>query len=303
MLKTLTETTTAGLIGIGAILCLALPFAGNAQESSGRSDTNIDTAASQLFGAQNSPALHPSEPIGFYSKGCLAGAEPLPKDGGNWQVMRLSRNRFWGHPRLNAYIQRLAKDAKELDGWPGLLVGDMSQARGGPMLSGHKSHQTGLDADIWLLPPPEQKLSNEERETLSAVSLALDRFRIDRERWTDTHARLLRRAASYPEVARVFVHPTIKQALCRWAGKNRSWLRKIRAWYGHDDHFHVRLACPENSELCLGQLDPPPGDGCGDELDWWLTEDAYRPKPEKKPAAPLKLSDLPPACRTLLNPQ
>ena len=63
--------------------------------------------------------------------------------------MRLSRNRNWGHPKLVEFLERLsAKGAKV--GWPGLLVGDMAQPRGGPMLTGHASHQVGLDADIWL---------------------------------------------------------------------------------------------------------------------------------------------------------
>jgi hypothetical protein len=39
-------------------------------------------------------------------------------------------------------------------GWgKGLYIGDISQPRGGPMTSGHASHQIGLDADIWMLPP------------------------------------------------------------------------------------------------------------------------------------------------------
>ena len=72
-----------------------------------------------------------------------------------WQVMRLSRNRNWGHPKLVAFLERLAEKAKKV-GWNGLLVGDMSQPRGGPMLTGHASHQVGLDADIWLTPMPDR---------------------------------------------------------------------------------------------------------------------------------------------------
>ena len=55
-------------------------------------------------------------------------------------------------------IERLSREAAA-DGWPGLLLGDISQPRGGPMLSGHASHQIGLDADIWLNPMPNRKLS------------------------------------------------------------------------------------------------------------------------------------------------
>src|SRR5215813_5151621 len=46
--------------------------------------------------------------IGFYTKGCLAGGVALPINGKTWQVMRLSRNRNWGHPELIAFLERLA---------------------------------------------------------------------------------------------------------------------------------------------------------------------------------------------------
>ena len=78
--------------------------------------------------------------------------------------MRLSRNRNWGHPMLVELVKKLAIEAKAYDGWPGLLVGDLSQPRGGPMLTGHRSHQMGLDADIWFLAMPNRVLTAQERE-------------------------------------------------------------------------------------------------------------------------------------------
>jgi penicillin-insensitive murein endopeptidase len=107
--------------------------------------------------------------IGFYSKGCLAGAKALPINGKTWQVMRLSRNRNWCHPSLVQFLERLADKGPKV-GWRGLLVGDLSQARGGPMLTGHSSHQIGLDADIWLTPMPLRELTRREREEMSARS-------------------------------------------------------------------------------------------------------------------------------------
>ena len=88
------------------------------------------------------------------SAGCLEGAVQLPADGPNWQVMRPSRDRAWGHPALIAFIEQLAPKLPEEAGWPGLLVGDIAQPRGGPMLTGHGSHQLGIEADIWLTPMP-----------------------------------------------------------------------------------------------------------------------------------------------------
>ena len=126
------------------------------------------TPAKELFGRKTAPANLQTRTIGFYSKGCLAGAMALPINGATWQVMRLSRNRNWGHPNLVQFLERLAAQAPKT-GWHGLLVGDMSQPRGGPMLTGHASHQVGLDADIWLSSMPPRELSRVEREEMSST--------------------------------------------------------------------------------------------------------------------------------------
>nr|PZN84159.1 MAG: penicillin-insensitive murein endopeptidase [Pseudomonadota bacterium] len=268
---------------------------------------NASTPAKELFGKASTPAALQPEAIGFYARGCLAGAQALPIDGPAWQAMRLSRNRNWGHPRLVALIERLATEAQRYDGWPGLLVGDMSQPRGGPMLTGHASHQVGLDADIWFLPMPDRRLTEKEREELSAISmLGPDKLSVDPKIWTDAHVRLVKRAASYPEVDRIFVHPAIKKALCEGAskvGSDRSWLRKVRPYWGHHYHFHIRLRCPSDSASCQNQPAPPPGDGCGKELNDWLALIAAPPKPAEpsKPKPPLTLAELPKQCRTVLE--
>ncbi len=263
-----------------------------------------DAPAKELFGAADSPAPLKPGAIGSYARGCLAGGEALPTDGPGWQAMRLSRNRNWGHPALIAYVERFARDARA-DGWPGLLVGDIAQPRGGPMLSGHASHQIGLDVDIWLRPSPGRTLTRAEREKISSTSVIASRTEINPDAWTTAHARLIKRAASYNEVARIFVHPTIKKTLCDWATGDRSWLNKIRPWYGHHYHFHVRLKCPPGSTGCKNQAPPPPGDGCDASLAWWLSDKPYAPDDQKPapPPPPMKLSKLPSACRTVLVAQ
>jgi len=260
--------------------------------------------AKRVFGFIMDPAPMETRAIGFYSRGCLAGAKELPVNGPTWQAMRLSRNRNWGHPVLLDYIEKLARDAQELDGWPGLLVGDLAQPRGGPMLTGHASHQIGLDADVWLKPMPERTLTRSERERMSAVSvLSDDQLSVDPDVWTPAHVKLLKRAASYREVARIFVHPAIKKALCEAAGSDRGWLRKIRPWWGHHYHFHVRLKCPPGSRGCRDQSPPPAGDGCGAPLDYWyrLLTVPPKPKKDKKEKPPMTLADLPAACRRVVG--
>src|ERR1700704_538132 len=189
------------------------------------------TPAKQLFGRRATPAAQmESHVIGFYSKGCLAGAEALPINGPTWQVMRLSRNRNWGHPELIRFLKRLSAKGAKL-GWSGLLVGDMSQPRGGPMITGHASHQVGLDADVWLTPMPPRKLTRAEREEMSATMVvADDRRDVDPKVWTPGHFAVIKAVASDPLVQRLFVNPAIKKALCREAGSERTWLEKAQPW-------------------------------------------------------------------------
>ncbi|MDO9417873.1 MAG: penicillin-insensitive murein endopeptidase [Pararhizobium sp.] len=262
--------------------------------------------AREIFGGVKLPAKMNPAAVGFYAKGCLAGAVAIPSDGPTWQAMRLSRNRRWGHPNMIALIERLSADAAAKDGWPGLLLGDISQPRGGPMKNGHSSHQVGLDADIWLTPMPRKTLTRNDRENQPFISmLQKNKFlTVDPKIWTPAHARLIMRAASYPQVERIFVNPAIKKKLCQtWTG-DRSDLGKVRPYYGHDSHFHIRIKCPDGSSNCKAQAPVAAGDGCDGSLDYWFTQKPWaKPKDTGKPVKQPRLAtlaDLPNACRAVL---
>ncbi len=260
--------------------------------------------AKELFGAKKLPAVAAAQSFGFYSRGCFTGGVALPMDGMNWEVMRPSRNRRWGHPTMIALIEKLSRDSAA-DGWPGLLIGDISQPRGGPMLTGHASHQIGLDADIWLTPMPNRKLTTQERENISATLMVNDKTHLVKDRlWKPMHTQLLKRAASYPEVERILVNPGIKKKLCDTVTGDRTWLRKIRPFWGHDYHFHIRIGCQPGSPNCKGQEATPDDDGCGKPLAWWFTEEPWRPN--KNPDAPkardlMTMANLPKQCQFVLD--
>src|SRR5216683_7544360 len=261
--------------------------------------------AKQLFARKLLPAALPPRPIGSYTKGCLAGGEQMPINGDTWQVMRLSRNRYWGHPDTIALVKRLSEKAHKDAGWPGILVGDMSQPRGGPMFTGHASHQVGLDADIWLTPMPNRQLSRNEREEMSAVMMVrADRLDVDPNAWTPNHLSVIRAAAQEPSVQRIFVNAAIKKALCREAKGDRSWLSKVRPMYGHDYHFHIRIKCPAGSSDCESQPEPSDGEGCSTgDLAYWFKDSVLHPKPPAeppKPKPPMTLAQMPAACREVL---
>jgi len=239
--------------------------------------------------------------FGGYNAGCFDDGSALPHTGTGYQVIRLSRQRFYGHPSLINYVRSLGQTvARQHLGV--LLIGDLAQAGGGRMPDGHRSHQTGLDADILFIQNPQaaqRSLTTAEREALAPVSL-LDaaHTQLDSARWQPRYGEILKLAASDQLVTRIFVNPLIKQKLCAEYG-GQDWLRKVRPWPGHDGHFHVRLRCPPDNPICRDQADPEPGDGCGADLAWWFNAKAQASKPAT-PAAPPPV--LPEQCRPRTKP-
>ena len=296
-----------------AVMTIALMLAAKAQDRGTLTPVALPvlahpddpaTPAKALFGRETTPAPLAARAIGFYSHGCLAGAKALSVDGPTWQVMRVSRDRYWGHPDLIAFLERFSRKVPQVSHWPGILVGDMSQPRGGPMLTGHASHQIGLDADIWLTPMPDRHLPREDREEMMATNVVrADRRDVDPTKWTPDHLAVIKAAAQDSEVERIFVNPAIKKALCREATGDRSWLAKVRPFWGHDYHFHVRIACPKGDGACEDQDPVSAGDGCDASLAGWFKESILHPRPSPtppKPRPPLTLAQLPAACRSIV---
>lgn len=261
--------------------------------------------ARQLFGKVPEGSTQPAEPFGGYARGCIAGAVQLAETGPTWQAMRLSRNRNWGHPDTIDFVERLSRFAATQPGWEGLYVGDISQPRGGPMLSGHRSHQNGMDVDIWMLPPKRLDLTRSERESISSISLRRAGGAYTNDNWSRQHFEILRAAAKDPRMERIFIFPGAKVAMCDMETGDRSWLRKIRPWWGHHYHFHVRLNCPAGARHCEAQDPIPPGDGCAEAREW--VRNILHPPPPDPDAPPptprreLRMTDLPGQCVSVLQ--
>ncbi len=266
--------------------------------------------AKQLFGAAKKGSAQKPAAYGSYAKGCAAGSVQLPETGPTWQAMRLSRNRNWAHPETIDFVKKLSAKAAQLPGWNGLYIGDMSQPRGGPMLSGHRSHQTGLDIDVWMLPAKNLNLSRRERENISSVSLRRAKGAYINDKFTRQHMEIMKAAAKDKRTARIFVFPGAKVAMCNAEKGNRRWLRKIRPWYGHHYHFHIRLNCPKGARGCVSQDPPPAGDGCADAQKWVndilnppkaKPRDPNAPKPKPRVRREYILADLPQQCANVLR--
>lgn len=254
------------------------------------------------WNAQRAPSSGPAQAIGGYSGGCLAGAAELPVSGRGYEVLHLKRNRRYGHPALIAFVRRLgaAVTAKRL----GLVVvGDLSQPRGGPTPNGHRSHQTGLDVDVGYAVPAGLRaghLSAADRERFHAPPVIDLPTHTATRYWTPNTITLLGIAAADPAVDRIFVNPGIKRMLCEGPSAKAPWMARIRPWWGHHDHFHVRLKCPEGSPACVAQA-APPDDGCGSSLAWWFSPDAQATL-DKRHEAEASGPKVPEACAALLEP-
>jgi len=248
------------------------------------------------------PTLNNSAVYGSYSAGCLDGAVSLAASSEHYQVMRITRKRYYGHPRLIHFLENFASKVYVSD-FGSLLIGDLSQARGGPMPGGHASHQVGLDADIWFkrLPVNERNyMSLDDVESMSATSvISEDLSTINSSSWTEQNATVLKIASSFNEVERIFVNFVIKKQLCE-KHKGETWLSKIRPWWGHNYHYHVRLACPEGSPGCKSQAVIAENDGCNETLDWWFSEEAQN-ELDKTVVKKIKVVDLPFQCDGLLK--
>ena len=275
-----------------------------------------------LLGGHATGSAQAPQSIGAYARGCLAGGVELPETGPTWQAMRLSRGRNWGHPELIEYIKRVSAKVADQTSWKGIYIGDMNQPRGGPMISGHASHQSGLDVDMWMLPAKRLNLSKKQRESISSISVrSSDQTQIN-SNWTLDHLRVMKIAASDKAVDRIFVTPPVKIFLCENVKGDRRWLQKIRPYWGHHYHFHVRLKCPKGSKFCekqtptVSQLSKG-GLGCDKTLEWWVTDALNPPEPDpnakkkkkkkKKDPVPKKkhprqftMDDLPAQCKKVL---
>jgi penicillin-insensitive murein endopeptidase len=245
-----------------------------------------------------------SESIGSYTAGCIRNSSELESEGNGFQVIRPSRGRYYGNSEMITFIESLSESVStKLNGL--LLIADISQQTGGPIPDDHSSHQTGLDADIllWQHPIAKQRtLTNTEREYIHPQSvLTQDETAVDEFKWDDINADILRLASLDPKVDRIFINPVIKKKLCR-EYPDAKWLSKLRPWYGHDGHFHVRLKCPEVNYLCESQnpIDTS-GNGCGSDLASWFGADG-RIKAKSK-SGPSVQKKLPPECMSIVYGQ
>ncbi len=234
--------------------------------------------------------------IGKYTNGCLIGAQALPFDGEGYQIVRREKLRYFAHPEMYSYLIDLGHKIHKSH-LPEMLVSDIAMPAGGRFASGgHSSHQLGLDVDIWFKMGKLTQAQAQHSTGLARYMVNESNHTMTRD-WGRSQAKLLELAAKDPRVARIFVNPMVKIKLCETLPKaQRGWLHKVRPWFGHNDHFHVRLNCPKGSPYCENQAAVPAGDGCNATLYSWLEP--------KRPSHKVHKAIIPPPpvlCQMLLD--
>lgn len=260
---------------------------------------NGDPHKENVWSKIRQPTAGLPQAIGSYANGCQLGALPLEASNTGFVSIRRHRHRFYSQPvtlTLVRHIGRVIAGKYQAQ----ILIGDLSLPVGGPMPFGHSSHQNGLDVDIWFYTVPAGTTPAADLEPPTTVDKGAGR--LIARRWLPAYRDALYTAATYPKTNRIFVNPVIKQALCQTEADTR-WLHKLRPWFGHDAHFHIRLNCPADNPACIAQAPIPPGDGCTPDLQQWVKDqsDAFlHPKPAK-PRKPRKGKVLPQPCLNLLH--
>ncbi|WP_295388347.1 penicillin-insensitive murein endopeptidase [uncultured Thiodictyon sp.] len=257
------------------------------------------TQAATPWAEVMNPSHGPAQVIGTPANGCVGGADALPESGPGYVSVRRARHRFFGHPQLLRLVDQVGQTAARRH--LGLvMIGDLSQPRGGQMPSSHHSHQNGLDVDIWFtLAPTAEAARRLMDDRPDPPSMVLPGSLESSGAWGEPQRFLLETVARNPAVDRIFVNPGIKRAVCNEVTGDRSWLRKLRPWWGHDSHFHVRIRCPAGSPRCEPQTPLPAGDGCGPELAWWFKPEATGKT--KKKGEPRPAVVVPAACMAVLH--
>jgi penicillin-insensitive murein DD-endopeptidase len=204
--------------------------------------------------------------VGFYTNGKIIGAAAIPLEGLGLLKLFQPRNRHYASTDLISLLLWTAETISA--GFPGgerMQIGDSSAENGGP-ISGHASHQNGLDVDIAYF-----RLDHREQDP-QAVDGFQESFvkegQVTENFDTIRNWETIKLVVSTGRVNRIFVDAAIKKAMCLHAeslgeaAEKTETLRRLRVWPQHDDHFHLRLTCPTRSPECVPQEEPPAGSGC-----------------------------------------
>ena len=193
--------------------------------------------------------------IGYPNDGFQLRAKKL-KNSDALRVKDSSKDNIFAHPALVLMLERSAREVARAEKGSLLMVGDLSRRDGGP-LAGHVSHQSGRDAAG--RPVVREHFTPFEPNGRSRWEAGV--YFDDYRNW------LLLRAWVTDERAglvHIFVSAGLRWRLIEYGRKDPRFARYVddvalllkqpAGRSVHDDHFHVRIACPDNlGELCQNE--------------------------------------------------
>ncbi|MCA9563103.1 MAG: penicillin-insensitive murein endopeptidase, partial [Myxococcales bacterium] len=193
-----------------------------------------------------------SESRGRANHGTLVNGEQLPPHSG--YVIR-DEDMAWATNETVSYIMD-AFDymVSEHPRAPRVMMHDLSDHNGG-RLSGHRSHQSGRDADIGLY---QTRCSDNE-----CPFRRVRASRLDVEREWDLISYWIR----HDQVQYIFLDYSLQEPLYEYAQSQGASDSQLREWFqypsgrrsargiirhepNHDDHIHVRFVCSDDDDEC-----------------------------------------------------
>jgi len=178
------------------------------------------------------------------------------------RIKTSSKARSWGHPALVKMLRRNARDIGRTVKGSVMLVGDVSRKKGGP-LGGHHSHQSGRDADVafYARDAAGKRVTLRRFVAFGGDGKARDGSGLvfdDRRNWLLVQAWIKDHRAG---LSHIFVSTPLRKRLLDYARKHKRYRKHVdkalvlltepRNAAAHDDHFHVRIACPKKqADIC-----------------------------------------------------
>lgn len=220
--------------------------------------------------SEPAPLSAVSQAIGPVNSGHLQNATDVLKlqlahRPAGFNIIRPTRRTHFSTNELAFLLLKMGQFTKKEAPGQILSVGDLSRESGGA-LGSHKSHQNGLDADIGFY------FDNKSFHGYFASAVAVDKPHAN---WMpEAQWRLFKEVVGTKLVDRIFIHSTLKKALCSLAvqsgelhkdkpeGLAYETLRRLIADTDHNTHFHLRVKCSSAQVRCRQMAEPAPGSGC-----------------------------------------
>lgn len=222
----------------------------------GRKDRSGAAARSSAKSRKHSATV-PARSVGAPNKGTLVGGKKIARS----RELRLIGSLQFALPELVGMLERSADRVAKRHPGSVLTVGDLSRRDGGDV-DGHRSHESGRDADVGFyltkkgkpFLPKRYATIKENGAVVGSPSVRFD----DARNWalveswlSDRSGRVLQIFVARHLRSRLLAHATRAGVSARLRRRAAEVLMQPKKALPHDNHFHVRIACPSKDRGCV----------------------------------------------------